>query len=208
MSTFLEMQNHIEDFILRTDINPQVQLAINRAIAKYSKARFWFDEATANFNTAQGTYIYFAPVIPDDIRQIDYLRITVNNVYYKVNQRDFQYIIDANVNNNQGQPVDWGWFDRSILFYPVPQDVYPITLFYQKTYAPLVNPTDTNDFTEILEAEELIENEALYWLYKKVILDAEKAAEYKEAARDALRVLNEITEGLTGISGYIKPTGW
>lgn len=208
MSTFLEMQEAIEDYILRTDINPQVQKAINRAIAKYSKARFWFTETEESFNTVQGDWFYGIPPVPSDIRQIDYLRITVNNVYYEVIQRNIQWIIDANVNNNQGQPTDWAWWQNRIYFYPVPQDAYPITIFYQKSYAPLVDPTDENDFTTIPEAEDLIEAEALRWLYKKVILDPQKAEEYKIEAKDCLRVLNEINESMTGIEGNIEPTQW
>lgn len=208
MSTFLDMQNNIQAYILRDDINTYVQLAINRSIAKYSKARLWFTDTTATYTTVQGTWIYTVPVIPTNIRRIYYHRIQVNNVYYHVNQRDIQYIIDANVNNNQGQPVDWAWFENSIYYYPVPQAAYPIVLFYQKDYAPLVDPTDNNDFTNIQEAQDLIENEALYWLYKKVILDAQKAEEYRIAAKESLQVLNEINEDLLGIEGEIKATRW
>jgi hypothetical protein len=209
MSNFIQMQDNISAYILRDDVATYVKLAINRAIAKYSKSRFWFDETTDTFDLVQGTWFYgVADGVPDDIRQIDYMRITVNNVYYHVNQRDIQYVIDANVNNNQGQPVDWAWYNESIYFYPVPQSDYPITLFYQKNYPELVDPTDSNSFTEIPEAAELIENEALYWLYKKVILDPEKAQEYKIAAADSLKVLNQINESITGVEGSIKPTRW
>ncbi len=208
MSTFLQMQNNIENYILRTDINSSVQLAINRAIAKYSKQRWWFDETTGTFSTAQGTWAYDSALIPDDIRQIDYHRITVNNVYYNVIQRDIQFIIDANVNNNQGQPTDWAWYEQKIYYYPVPQATYPITLYYQKVYAPLVAPTDTNDFTEILEAEDLIEQESLRWLYSNVILDDAQAVKYREGAREAWKVLNQINESMTGINGKIAPTEW
>ena len=208
MSNFGEMQQNIADYILRNDLASQVRLGINRAIAKYSKNRFWFSDVTANFNTTQGTWIYTIPTIPDNIRRVYYHRIQVNNVYYHVNQRDIQYVIDANVNNNQGQPVDWAWFENSIYYYPVPQDTYPITLFYQKVYAPLVDATDENDFTTIPEAEDLIEAETLRWLYKRVILDGEKAAEYKQEALDALQVLNSINEDILGMEGYIKPSRW
>lgn len=210
MSTFLGMQNNIESFLLRTDISTMVQLAINRAIKKYSKSRFWFDETFSDFFTVQGQWSYSqaALEIPVDIRQIDYMRINVNSVFYEVYQRDIQYIIDANVNSNQGQPIDYAWFDRSVFFYPIPQQIYAIRLFYQKEYATLTLPTDNNDFTNIPEAEELIECEALRWLYEKVILDEEKAMTYRAAAKEALRVLNEVNESMTGINGSIKPTYW
>jgi len=208
MATFLELQDDIEGYLLRTDINSYVKSAINDSIAKYSKSRFWFDETIGNFNTVQGTWFYDTTIIPDNIRQIDYFRITVNNVYYDVNQRDIQFIIDANVNNNQGQPTDWAWYNRSIAFYPVPQAAYPITLYYQKSYAPLIDASDSNDFTNILEAKDLIENETLSTLYRKVILDKEKADEYALSAASSLQVLNQITESITGINGYIKPTEW
>lgn len=208
-TSFLDVQNNIENYLLRTDINTMVQLAINRAIQKYSKQRLWFTETSGVFNTIQGQWFYDAALgIPDNIRQIDYLRITVNNVFYEVYQRDIQYIIDANVNGNQGQPIDYAWYDEKIYFYPVPQQAYPITVFFQIVFDELVFPTDFNSWTNIPEACEVIECEALRWLYDKVILDAEKAAEYKVAARDALRVLNEINEGLTGQYGSIRSMYW
>lgn len=208
MANFLELQTIIEDAILRPDVNTQVKEAINKAIARYSKARLWFIETRQDFNTTQGDWFYTTPVIPDDIRQIDYLRITVNNVYYDVLERDVQFIISANVNNNQGQPVDWAWYDRSIYFYPIPQDTYPISIFYQKSYAPLVDPTDSNDWTEILEAQDLIIAETLRRLYKYIILDADKAAEYNAEAKEAMQVLQEISESITGMNGAIKATAW
>lgn len=209
MSTFLQVQNNIEGYLLRTDINNYVQLAINRAISKYSKQRWWFDETTGSFTTIKGQWQYgFADGVPSDIRQIDFFRITVNNVYYEVIQRDIQFIVMANVNNNQGQMTDYAWYANQIWFYPVPQNPYPITLWYQKLYPYLVFPTDTNDFITIPEAEELIENEALRWLYKKVILDAGKAEEYEAAALDSWKVLNQINDGMTGVWGDIHATNW
>ncbi len=208
MSTFLEMQTNIEDYLDRTDLNPQVQKAINRAIKKYSSKRFWFTEAESDFTTTQGQWVYNTTDIPDDIREIYYMRITVNNVYYQVFPRSQEYVVNANVNNNQGQPVDYAWFNKEISFYPVPQDEYEIKLYYFKEYDELTLPTDTNDFTTIPEAEELIENEALRWLYKKIILDMPMANEYKQAAFEAKKILDEITEGLTGMNGAIQATTW
>lgn len=208
MANFLKLQTIIEDAILRPDVNAQVKEAINMAIARYSKARLWFVETRQDFNTTQGDWFYTTPIIPDDIRQIDYMRITVNNVYYDLNQRDIQFIISANVNGNQGQPVDWAWWDQSIYFYPVPQDTYAISIFYQKTYAPLVDPTDANDWTTILEAQDLIIAETLRRLYKYIILDAEKAAEYSAEAKEAMQVLQEISESITGMNGAIQSTAW
>ena len=186
MATFLNLQNNIENgYLLRTDLTQYVQDAINRAIAKYSKERLWFVESQFDWVTTQGQWSYAVPTIPDDIRQIDWLRIQVNNVYYHVIVRDAQFIFMANVNNNQGQPTDWAWYQEQIYFYPVPNKSYPITLYYQKTYAPLVNPTDNNDWTNNLEAQDLIEKDALAWLYSMVILDTDKTAQYKQEAKEA-----------------------
>lgn len=208
MSTFLQMQTAIANYLLRDDLTTEIQTAINRSIAKYSKSRFWFDETEFDYVTTQGQWFDGVPTLPDDIRQIDYLRITVNNVYYNLNQRPQQWIIDANVNNNQGQMTDWAWWNERIYYYPVPQDAYPITIFYQKSYPPLVDPTDSNDFTTIPEAEELIEAEALRWLYKKIILDKEKADEYEIEAKKCYDTLTQITESITGAEGNIVPTQW
>lgn len=208
MSTFLEMQENITDYLFRDDLNPQIQKAINRAIKKFSKEKFWFMETEADFTTTQGQWVYNTVDIPDNIRNIYYMRITVNSVYYQVYEETQEYVINANVNNNQGQPVNYSFWNREISFYPVPQDAYPIKLYYYKQYDEMTLPTDNNDFTNIPEAEELIENEALRWLYQKVILDFDMAAQYSQAVVDAKKVLNEITEGLTGMDGHIVATSW
>lgn len=208
MATFLDMQNAIADYLLRDDLTSQIKTAINRSIAKYSKTKLWFDETTGTFNSVQGQWSYDTTIIPADIRQIDFLRITVGNIYYHLLQRDIQYIVNANVNGVQGQMIEWAWYNNQIWFYPVPNEAYACELWYQKDYVPLVDPTDTNDWTTIQECQDLIEADALYWLYKKVILDADKAAEYQALARECLQTLNSINESMTGIYGTIWPTWW
>lgn len=192
----------------RTDINTQVQLAINRAIRKYAKTPFWFDERVGTFVTVNGTQSYGSGTIPDYIRNIDYVRLTVSAVYYQLIQRDINYILSANVNNNVSQPVDWAWYAQSIYFYPTPSQVYTVTVYYHTTYTDLVSNSDTNDWTTNPEAQELIENESLYWLYKKVVLDPEKAEEYRLAALTSYKDLVTLNAQLTGMDGAVRATSY
>ena len=48
----------------------------------------------------------------------------------------------------------------------------------------------------------------MLFIYRKVILDTAKANEYGSLAFDSKRVLNQITEGITGMNGEIKAMRW
>lgn len=209
MSTFLDMQNNIANYLMRSDLTQEIQLAINRAIRIASRNRYWFDESVGAFNTVAGTQSYSTVEnLPENIRNVDYVRLTVSSTYYELIQRDINYIITANVNDNESQPTDWAFFEQKIWLYPTPNLVYPVTIYFHKAYPDLVNANDENDFTTNPEAEEYIENYALYWLYKKVILDREKAEEYRVLSNESMKILQSITAQLTGMNGAVMATGW
>ena len=208
MSTFVQMQTNIANYLNRTDLTSEIKLAINRAIRTYSKTRFWFDEAVGTFVTVNGTQSYGSGTIPALIRNIDYVRLTVASTYYQLIERDINYIISANVNNNTSQPTDYAWYAESIYLYPTPGQVYTVTVYYHKTYATMTADADTNSWTENPEAEEVIEKASLSWLYENVVLDPDRAAQYKEAAKFAYRNLVSMNEQLTGMNGAIRATSW
>ena len=81
MSTFGNMMDRIADELDRTDLTSQIQKAIQTAIDRYERKRFWFNEARSiTFNTVDGQEFYTSSdnsAIPN-LLQIDVVRLTVS----------------------------------------------------------------------------------------------------------------------------------
>lgn len=202
------MRSRIADDLNRTDLNSQIDKAINRAIEFYSKGfRFWFNEKTATFNTVANQFNYSsADSIPTDMAEIDYVKLAVastNNV--PLIPRTYDYIQTANVGNMTGEPTDYAYYKENFWLYPVPNSALTITVSYAKLYTALSADGDTNDFTE--EAEDLIESRAEWWLYSRVIKDYDAAQIAKQAEESALITLQKETTRLTS-SGFRRPTSF
>lgn len=206
MADLLDLQNSIADYLQRTDLTAQITTAINRAIASYSTEDFWFTQTTGTFNTIASQESYTtADGVPSNIREITYMRMTVGTSFYRMKQRQIQFIEDRNPNNNVGRPSDFCYYGQSIYFNPIPSGVFAMTLWYRKNYIPLSSSTDTNDFTTTTEALNLIEAKALWWLNKYIIRDPQGAADNLEMEANALAILRTISNDLTS-SNEIFPS--
>lgn len=208
MSTLIEMRQRIADDLNRSDLNSQINKAINRAIEHYAKQfRFWFNEKTATFSTIASQFNYSsANGIPTDMREIDYVKIALsatNNV--PLVSRTYDYIQTANVGNLTGTPSDYAYYKENFWLYPVPNAAYVITVSYAKSYPVMTADADTNDFTE--EAEDLIESRAEFWLYKRVIKDYDAAQVAKAEELEALTALLTETKRITA-SKRIRPSSF
>lgn len=208
MSTLIQMRTRIADDINRSDLDTQINKAINRAIEYYSKKiRFWFNEKTATFNTVASQFNYgSADGIPTDNMEIDYVKLAIsgsNNV--PLTPRTYDYIQTANVGNLTGTPTDYAYYKENFWLYPVPNAALTITVSYVKNYTALSADADTNDFTE--EAEDLIESRAEWWLYNRVIKDYEAAQVAKAEELEALTTLLQETVRITK-SGKVRASSF
>lgn len=300
MSTFLEMQQKIEDDLNRTDLNTQVQREINRAIRKYAREPMWFSAKKLNFSTAINQQYYdSADGLPSDIRIVNFVRLNQNTAtintdtgaadaytfgttpattayndgdsftfkvgaanantggstvnidavgladitrpngvalqsgdllggqivtivynstagdfylrdnggtYYEVHESAIDKVVRRNVNDNPGLPLSYAWFDSQLWFYPIPDQIYAVEIWYEKYYADLSADADTNDFTTNPEAEILIEMEAEYQIYNNIILDVEMAQKCRISRNEALRNCREVTANFIGRHGHIRAT--
>lgn len=132
-----------------------------------------------------------------------HLRDTTGN-YWELEEVNIDKIVEWNGNDNKGMPLNYAIFDSKIWFYPVPDNQYVVTIYYDKFYAPLTAADDTNDFTTNYETESLIENEAKYHLYSEIILDTEQAAVCKANVKEALTTIRKITKNYNGVQGRIR----
>lgn len=206
MSTLAQMRSRIADDLNRTDLNTQIDVAINRAIEYYYKGfRFWFNEKTATFNTVANQVNYgSADSIPTDMMEIDFVKIAFASTdNEELIPRTYDYIQQANVGSYAGRPADYAYYKENFWLYPVPSQAWTVTVSYAKSYTDLSADADTNDFTE--EAEDLIESRAEWWLYKRIIKDYDLAQASKAEELEALSTLISETERIVK-SGFVRPT--
>jgi len=196
MSTLAAMVAEIATEINRTDLNTQITLAINRAILYYSRdQRFWFNETTGTFVTVANQQSYgTADGTPTDILDIDLVRIAVASTDNPVLQkRTYQQIQTWNLSNIAGEPAYYAYYQNKFWLYPLPAQVYTITVSYAKSYATL-SGSQNNDFTD--NAEDLIEARAMWWVYKRLLRNYAAAADMKQEELDALEALQSQTTRL------------
>lgn len=204
MSTFDDMVNKIASDMQRSDLKTQIGTAINRAIRYYyDKDPFYFNEATATFTTTQGQKIYTpSDTNITDIAKILQVEIEINpSTNISLTPRTFQYIQDVNINNTQGQPFDYAYYNESFYIYPVPDNTYTITVFYNNEFQEL-SGAESNAFTT--DAEDLIEARARWSLYKAVIRNKDAALDAKEQETDALQAIRTATARRVS-TGKVRP---
>jgi hypothetical protein len=214
MTDFLTMKNRIEGEIARTNLTSQVGDAINTAIAKYARRPWFFNQATATFNTVANQEYYGAADLSDipNIVKIYAMRVLISDVTRKVDERPFALLdLRNSTSDYTGPPIIYSYFAQQIRFSPIPDDTRRIDLAYQTrlTPTPLSNDTDTNAW--MTEGEELIRNAAKRDLWANVIRNYDAAqvakAEEAEALSDLLR---ESTRRITTGTLYtdVPSQGW
>lgn len=206
MSTFAAMKTRIADDIKRSDLTTQIGVAINRAIEFYEKERFFFNETSGTFVTVSGQESYgSADSIPSTIAEIDEVTLTqTSSNIFPLDKTSFGSVraLNAGGTTATGVPLDYAYYSEKFWFYPIPNGVYTVTVYFKKNYAQLSADGDTNDWTE--EAEDLIESRARWWLYKRIIKDYEAAAEAKGEEIEALSSLQSKTTMLISTGAVRK----
>lgn len=207
MSTLAQMRSRIADDLNRSDLNTQIDKAINRAIEHYEKQRFWFNEGTWTFTTTTNTETKtFSSASTTDVLETDKVTLTRNSSdIYPLEKKSLSWIRDVNTSgtSSTGNPTAYAIFDDTWYFYPVPNTTYTVTVYGQKSYAVMTADADTNDFTE--QAEDLIEAHARWWLYLRVLKDQLNAGIAKVEENEALGALVTKSVNLQS-TGKIRPS--
>ena len=202
MSTYGDMQSRIADDLHRTDQTTQIRTAIQNAVRRYERERFWFNEARATASTTDGTSTY---AVPTDYMSGLRLEITVNSSTYPLTLRSIDYIDSVDVSGTEGQPNDYAILAEEFRLYPVPDSSsYTLTLTYNKSLGSLSATTDTNAW--MVEAEDLIRHEAEAEVNEQLGYSDLADRCYMLAER-ALKNLREHTGRYIG-SGNIMPSYW
>ena len=154
-----------------------------------SHYNFYFQQTSSTFNVTSGQYIYTTATIPTDIREINNIQITVSSFDYEVKPRSIDWILDTDPDNYNGDPTDYAFYNQSIYFSPTPNATRTITIYYDKSYADLSATGDSNDFTTIPIATDMVRARAEWMLYKQLLGDPDSAAQAKELELDSYNQL-------------------
>lgn len=206
MSALSVVRARIADDLNRSDLNTQIDKAINRAIEFYEKQRFWFNENTWTFVTVAGTESYtFSTASTTDLLEIDQVTLTRTSTdIYPLDQITFQKLRQINTTGTttRGAPSKFALYKSTWYLYPVPDAVYTVTIYGQKSYAAMTADADTNDFTT--DAEDLIEARARWWVYANILKDVTQATVAKASEIEALQSLQAKTANIQS-TGAIRP---
>lgn len=180
------MIDRIEDEILRTDLNSNVQSAIKSAILHYESRRFWFTEGNNDADavttlTNSTTYTISAEWI-----EVDSFTVEVASNEYQLIPRTVDWFREVNTNPSTvtGIPTDYAFHADTYWLYPTANGSYPLRIYGHRKITELdsagnltlTDTTVTNDW--FTKAEELIRNRAKYYLYADVLENPERAGFY------------------------------
>lgn len=180
LSIAVELGNRT-DILYNTGV---IQAAIQTAIAKWERSRFYFNEINAinAFNTAAAQEYYtsadYAGIAT--IAHIDKIWALVGNNRYFFEPRTMQYLDEVSVNPNVAAPsvgCDYAYYAETLRIYPIPDGAYPISIQGTKRFTALSASTDSNVWTA--DADALIRAEAKLDIYANYLKDELQAQTQK-----------------------------
>lgn len=203
------MRSRIADDLNRTDLNSQIDEAINRAIDYYEVRRTWFNETTGTVSTVASQQAYgTSDGVPSDILEIDKITFAQSSsAVYTLYPRTIQQILDINVTATTytGVSNDYAWYQGKLYLYPTPDGAYTVTFYYQKSYSDLTADGDSNDWSD--NAEDLIESRAQWWIYSRLLNNPSMASIHKQNEIEAWDKISRRTESMLS-TGKLRPTSF
>lgn len=195
MGSYLDMITRIADESLRTDMNDQIKLCIQDAIAHYEVERFWFNQfRDRTFATVAGQEFYGAADHADipDALEMDTVVLSLGTTRWPLTKSGYVELEERNTDASaRGQPTEYAYWGRQIRLYPTPDAVYQIRLSGLFKLPVLEADEDQNAWTT--DAEDLIRHRAKSILYSQYLRDdanAGRSAALELAARERLAATN------------------
>jgi len=191
MATLGEMTTNVANYLSRADLNTEIQDAIRRAVKYYERKMFFFNEGhtSASLTTSSSQAAYN---VPDDFAYDLNLMFTNNGHRYPLEKRTQQWIESIDVSDIFGQPSYYSVYNGQIHYYPVPNQSHTVSLTYIKKAQSLTAVGSSNLFT--LNAQDLIEARACWWVATMKMRNTPLAQEYKKVEMDAETALVGETE--------------
>lgn len=185
-ATYLQLQQQIAmELGDKTQLLPSatgiwspIKNAIQTAIAKWEREPFYFTETYVPtfFSTviAQEFYTSVDAATIATTVAIERLHIRLGGNRYSLVQRRWDYLADISSGAASGEPTDFAYFAQQIRLYPIPSDVWVVSLSGTKRLTALAADADANGWTQ--DGFDLIKAEAKLSLASEYLHDQALAA--------------------------------
>lgn len=171
MSTLGDLKTRIYSEIHQT-MSTAVQNAVLDAVKYYQTERFWFNEASVNFNLSLTTQ-YALSVIPKLI-SVDTFKVWQGSVPYLLQRISWNHIeqLDSETSSSN-TPSDYAIHHETLRIYARPS----VTVTAQVNYHKSITLSASNSASAVWtnEAEEIIRHRAKGLLYANILLDTGQA---------------------------------
>lgn len=203
MVDFITMVTRITTELRRSNMTTEAKNAVNDAITLASEDRFYFNEMRGLvFSTVIGQEYY------DDMGFVE-----IDAMYYTQGGARYNMYLDGNLqaderadgNVTSGQPQSFSRQGTDFRIYPVPTDIYAISVdgYGKLAPNPLVSDTDTNNW--LADGEMYIRALAKSIMLKDVIKDYGEATVLETIAMDHKQTLLDKTNSRIS-TGRLQPT--
>lgn len=171
VKTLGDMKARIADELVRSDLAPQIALAIDDAITEAASNRFWFNEVRGLACPLTAGDPYYTADDFAQLTEIDAVYFyagdgTQRRPVYETNNLDMDILAENNVTT--GEPYRWSRYGTSLRIYPVP-GVYTVYIDGVSRLDQLTDDTDTNAWMN--EGERLVRAIAKRTLFLDVMRD-------------------------------------
>jgi hypothetical protein len=189
MTSLGAMKTRIVDDMVRDDLTAnQLANAINDAIELQEGERFKFNERRYTLLTVAGQEYYdlTGPTLltsagaavgtGETILELDDIYTTISNNPYRLCPRTQQHINEWQSTSYQGQPADYTLYGQQLRIWPVPDQVYTLSLMGLARLGPnpLVADGDTNAW--MTDGAAITRAQAKILLYRDLLRDADGVA--------------------------------
>lgn len=182
--TYETLQTRIANELATPEVSSRIKQEILSSIQFYQNERLWFleCESTASTVASQANY-----AVPDDLLTTDALTLTSDSVRRPLNQVTWEQYRTLADTTTPNRPKHFAYYVDEYWLYPVPDQVYTLTVSYLADLSDLSAGTDTNAW--LTEGEELIRLRTKYSLM--LDRDPQRALGYRLAADETLDNLKD-----------------
>lgn len=203
MSTFIEVQNRINEDYLNRQFGAETRRAIKAAIRHHERKRWSFNEtSTALTSSASVGFVS----LPSNFLVLDDLRIEINGEPHQLLKREPNHIRNMNLAAQPSQPTHFAIYQRRIELALIPDSAYSLPVYYIKQLTPLSADSDTNEWLEG-GMEDLIAYHAAKLMWATVLRNDREAAKYAALEQTALMNVTSHHEQYR-TPGKLKPTSF
>lgn len=204
------MYDKIADQLTRPDLTSQIVETVSDAIVFYQPHRFIFSEGRdLSLSTTAGQEFYGVAddilLGPNGLFAFDYITVQIGTAQFdlpRYQPEDIELLSQSGT--QMGQPQCYSYYNYQLRLYPVPSEVYPLTIAaHQRIAAPAFATSEGNPW--MVDAEKLIRGRAKYELALNYTGDLDEAQRMTAYVTEAYDELKARTNKLAG-TGFIQPT--